>query len=90
MAEVTVQFQPTPNPNAGKFVADRPVVDGEASRSFNSMEDAQGDRLATALMELDGVDGLFMVEDFVTVMKTPEADWQELIPLVEESIRQNL
>jgi hypothetical protein len=31
-----------------------------------------------------------MVEDFVTVTKRPEADWQELIPRVEAAIRANL
>lgn len=90
MAEVTVQFQATPNPNAGKFVVDRAVVEGEASQSFFNEDDAQGNPLAEALMEVDGVDSLFMVEDFVTVTKTLDADWQELIPIVEETIRQNL
>lgn len=90
MAEVTVRFQPTPNPNAGKFIADRPVVEGEASRSFYTMEEASGDRLAEALMKIEGVEALFMVEDFVTVTKSLEADWQALIPLVEATIRENL
>lgn len=90
MAEVTVRFQPTPNPNAGKFIVDRPVVEGEASRSFYTMEEASGDRLAEALMKIEGVEALFMVEDFVTVTKSLEADWQALIPLVEATIRENL
>lgn len=90
MAEVTVRFQPTPNPNAGKFVVDQPVVEGEASRSYYSPEEASGDRLAEALMEIEGVEALFMVEDFVTVTKSLEADWQALIPLVEATIRENL
>lgn len=90
MADVMVRFQPTPNPNAGKFIADRPVVEGDASRSFFSLEDAEGDALAEALMRLEGVESLFMVEDFVTVTKAVDADWQELIPQVEETIRRLL
>jgi len=31
---VNVRFQPTPNPNAGKFTVDRAVVEGTASKSF--------------------------------------------------------
>ena len=42
------------------------------------------------LMALEGVASVFMVEDFVTVTKRPEADWQELIPRVEAAIRANL
>lgn len=87
MSEVQVRFQPTPNPNAGKFVLDREVVAGGRSRSFFSAEEAKGDAVAEALMALAGVANLFMVEDFITVTKRPEADWDELIPRVERAIR---
>ncbi|HEX7118430.1 MAG TPA: NifU N-terminal domain-containing protein [Longimicrobiales bacterium] len=87
---MTVRFQPTPNPNAGKFIADREIVPGDRPRSFFSREDAAGDRLAEALMALDGVASIFMVEDFVTVTKEPNADWGALIPRVEAAIRRSL
>lgn len=90
MAEVNVRFQPTPNPNAGKFVTDREVVPGGKSRSYHSREEAAGDPLAAALMAIEGVDNVFMVEDFVTVTKVPEADWSVLIPEVERVIREEL
>jgi hypothetical protein len=84
MAGVTVRFQPTPNPNAGKFIADRTIVDGKASRSFYNAEQAAADPVAGALFELAGVASIFMVEDFVTVTKQPDADWSELIPDVTD------
>src|SRR5690606_7150379 len=56
VAEVNVRFQPTPNPNAGKFVTDREVVPGGKSRSYHSREEAAGDPLAAALMAIEGVD----------------------------------
>lgn len=90
MAAAHVRFQATPNPNAGKFVADRPVVPDDRSRSYFSAADAAGDPLASALMALDGVASLFLVEDFITVTKTPDADWRELIPRIEAAIRANL
>ncbi|HEX7050638.1 MAG TPA: NifU N-terminal domain-containing protein [Longimicrobiales bacterium] len=90
MTDVDVRFQPTPNPNAGKFSTNRQVVDGDASRSYFTREQAQGDPLAEALMAIEGVSSLFMVDDFVTVTKLPEADWGHLIPLVEAAIRANL
>jgi hypothetical protein len=86
MPETTVRFQPTPNPNAGKFILNRTVVEGSASRSFYNAEDAVGHSLASALFELEGVISLFMVDDFVTVTKTPDVPWDELVPAVEAVI----
>lgn len=77
-----VRFQPTPNPNAGKFIVGRNVVDGTASQSFYSAAQAASNPLAAALFAIDGVASLFMVDDFVTVTKTPAADWSALVPQV--------
>jgi hypothetical protein len=90
MPETTVRFQPTPNPNAGKFILNRKVVTGSTSQSFYNAEDAAGHPLATALFELEGVVSLFMVDDFVTVTKTADASWQELIPVVQAVIERVL
>lgn len=79
---VQVRFQPTPNPNAGKFTLDRKVVEGKASKSFYGAAQAEADPIASALFRLGGVASVFMVDDFVTVTKTAEADWSELVPAV--------
>jgi NFU1 iron-sulfur cluster scaffold homolog, mitochondrial len=81
-----VRFQATPNPNAGKFVVGRPVVEGKASKSYYSADQAAADPVASALFGIDGVASLFMVEDFVTVMKAAEADWSVLVPAVIAAI----
>jgi hypothetical protein len=86
---VQVRFQPTPNPNAGKFTLDRKVVEGKASRSFYGAAQAASDPVAAALFRLDGVASVFMVDDFVTVTKSADADWAELIPAVVESLQQS-
>lgn len=85
-----VKFQPTPNPNAGKFTVGRTVVEGKASRSFYNAEQAASDPVAAALFQLDGVASIFMVEDFVTVTKQPSADWSELIPQVTQTLERTL
>jgi hypothetical protein len=85
-----VRFQPTPNPNAGKFTVDRTLVEGRSSRSFHSPEQAAADPVAAALFELDGVASIFMVEDFVTVTKQPAADWSELVPRVTDTLERVL
>ena len=90
MTETTVRFSPTPNPNAGKFTVNRKVVEGASSKSFYNADDAADHPLASALFELEGVASLFMVDDFITVTKTPDADWQALIPQVQAAIEQGL
>jgi hypothetical protein len=87
---VNVRFQPTPNPNAGKFVADRRVVEGKDSRSYFSASQAADDPVATAVFALDGVVNVFMADDFVTVTKRPDIDWSSLRGKVETAIARAL
>ena len=86
----TVRFQPTPNPNAGKFTADRRIVEGKASKSYYSAAQAANDPLGAALFGLEGVSSLFLVDDFVTVTKRADASWQALAPRVIEVMQQAL
>lgn len=83
---MSVRFQATPNPNAGKFVVGRTVVEGTSSRSFYTADQAAADPVATALFALDGVASVFMVDDFVTVTKQANAEWSDLIPRVTSAL----
>jgi hypothetical protein len=82
-----VKFDPTPNPHAGKFTVGRTLVEGRRGRSYDSAEAAADDPVAAPLMALEGVRGVFMVADFVTVTKAPEASWAELAPRVQAALR---
>lgn len=90
MTNPIVRFQATPNPNAGKFVVSRPVVEGKASKSFYSAAQAASEPVAAALFGLDGVQSLFMVDDFITVTKAPEVDWELLAPQVSDTIEKSM
>lgn len=90
MARLTVEFRPTPNPNAGKFVVNRQVVPTGRSRSFYDSEEARSHPVARHLMELAGIRSIFMVDDFITVTKTAGTTWEALIPEVEGIIRERL
>lgn len=87
---MAVTFQQTPNPNAGKFVVGRPVVKGSGSLSFFDADQAAADPIARALFGVNGVASVFMVEDFVTVTKRPEADWSDLVSAVTAAIESAL
>lgn len=86
MPELSVHVEGTPNPNAAKFVLDRPLL-GEGSRSYFDAGAAQGDPLAERLFEIEGVRALFMVDDFITVTKREDVDWADMVDRVEAAIR---
>ena len=76
MAFRVVEVQPTPNPNALKFLLDRPI--SEQPTSFLSPDAADGHSVATRLFAIPGVSSLLLLGDFVTVNKTPEASWADI------------
>ncbi len=90
MAKPKVSFQQTPNPNAGKFVVSQQVAPVGTSRSYYEADEAREDPVARALMRLTGIRSIFMVDDFITVTKTPATSWDDLVPQVEEAIRDHL
>ena len=90
MPEPNVTVQGTPNPNAAKFTVDRTLVEGGGSRSYFDRGSAQSDPLASALFDIEGVESLLIVEDFITVTKAPSAAWESLAPAIERAIKEAL
>ena len=76
MGFTVAEIQPTPNPNAAKFVLDGTVSDQPAS--FFNAEAAKGHPLAERLFEVPGVSSLLLLGDFITVNKRPEANWADI------------
>ena len=76
-----IQTEETPNPAAVKFLPGRPVLEAGVA-DFTSREAAARSPLARLLFEIDGVAGVFLGSDFVTVTKTAEKNWQVLKPMV--------
>jgi Fe-S cluster biogenesis protein NfuA len=81
------EIEPTPNPNAMKFVLKEPLTWGLA-RSFDSREQAQEDPLAAALFEIPHVSNVFYVDHWLTVTQDGGADWNELLKKVAVPIRE--
>lgn len=81
MPFVVQEIQPTPNPNAAKFVLDKPIV--EQPISFFNAAAAAGHPLALKLFAIQGVESLLLLGDFVTVNKTPDAAWNDITPRVK-------
>lgn len=79
-------IEPTPNPNAMKFILKEPLTYG-GSRSYDRPSDAEGDALAEALFTIDHVVSVFYMDRFLTVTKDPFGTWDELLPKLAEPIR---
>jgi Fe-S cluster biogenesis protein NfuA len=82
---INVVAEPTPNPAAMKFIPGCPVM-AEGTANFPGPESASGSPLAMRLFGIDGVRGVFLGADFVSVAKDAEADWTTVEPKVRREI----
>lgn len=77
-----IQTEETPNPLTLKFIPGRAVL-GAGTADFPSASTAEGrSPLAETLFAIDGVNGVFLGPDFITVTKRAEADWPVLKPAI--------
>jgi len=79
-------IQETPNPNAVKFILKEPLSHG-TSHSFKEAESAANDPLAKSLFDLGQVVSVFYMDKMLTIEKTDEAEWDELLPDLAVPIR---
>ena len=71
------EIEPTPNPNAMKFILKEPLTWG-ITRSYDDASQAQDDPLAAALFDIEHVTNVFYVDHWITVTQDGHADWQAL------------
>jgi len=86
--EFSIDIMPTPNPNALKFLFTSPVK-AEGSSTYLSKEDAKENPLAAELFDLRGIDHIHLFDNFITVTKFGYASWNELEPMVMDSLNKN-
>ncbi|KAG9270451.1 hypothetical protein AMEX_G15402 [Astyanax mexicanus] len=81
-----IQTQDTPNPNSLKFLPGRIVLES-GTMDFASARDAFCSPLARQLFRIDGVKGVFLGPDFITITKTnSDAEWKVIKPDVFATI----
>ncbi|MDP3404755.1 MAG: NifU family protein [Brevundimonas sp.] len=81
-----IQTEPTPNPNALKFLPGRDVAVG-GSREFLTIDQAVASPLAEALFQLEDVTGVFFGADHISVTRAAHGrDWSaikpEILPII--------
>jgi len=83
-----VRPEVTPNPNAIKFTTDRLIFEGTDSIAVMPGETSEHE-IMNDLMELEGVDNVFGYQNFITVNKHFDVDWDDLSPKVIEVFKKH-
>jgi len=78
---VFIQTEETPNPATLKFLPGSEVA-GSTTADFPEPESAGRSPLAERLFAIDGITGVFLGADFVTVTKAEDKEWYLLKPAV--------
>lgn len=74
-----IQTEQTPNPATLKFLPGRTVM-AQGTADFPDAEAANRSPLAQRLFQVEGVTGVFLGSDFVTITKTEGKEWYLLKP----------
>ncbi len=76
-----IQTESTPNPTTMKFLPGKEVMP-VGTVNFVTVEEAGKSPLALSLFGIDGVVGVFLGSDFITVTKSNDWDWDTIKPLI--------
>ncbi|KAJ3156720.1 hypothetical protein HDU86_003944 [Geranomyces michiganensis] len=74
-----IQTESTPNVDSLKFKPGVPVL-LSATAEFLTPRDSLSSPLAAALFRIDGVQSVFFGNDFITITRDPDANWQLMRP----------
>ncbi len=78
-----IQTEDTPNPQSMKFLPGQAVLGhGALGVDFPTMESAGASPLAQMLFETDGVMGVYLGADFITVTKAEATEWLHIKPAI--------
>lgn len=83
---VMIYTEATPNPLTLKFVVNRPLMPDDFV-DLQSSEDAVGAPLAEMLFGMNGVTGVYISNNFVTITKSEEVLWHELMAPLKSSLK---
>jgi hypothetical protein len=86
-----MQFEthPTPNPNSTKITVDGRTFIDAGMESFSSAAQAGGHPLGSRLFAIDGIVNVFIMPQFLTVTKAPDADWNAVMTGVEAALKEH-
>ena len=75
-----VQTETTPNPNSLKFLPGK-IVSNKGSFEITKKDDVKNE-LVRNLMSINGVEGIFLSKDFISINKYDDISWDEIKHIV--------
>ena len=75
-----IQTEITPNPNSLKFLPGK-IVSNNGSLEINNKDETNNDLLRD-LLSVDGVEGIFLGKDFISINKYNEKSWDDIKHIV--------
>jgi Fe-S cluster biogenesis protein NfuA len=81
-----VYSESTPNPETIKFVFNKMILPDE-SADFPTKESAHTSPLALNLFEFNFVQGVFIMNNFVTITRVEGIEWEEIIPIIKSFLK---
>jgi Fe-S cluster biogenesis protein NfuA len=86
---ISIYTEMTPNPETMKFVANKLLYPGK-SADFPDVESAGPSPLATELFGFPFIKAVFIASNFVTLTKTTDTDWNDVIPSIRQFLKDYL
>ncbi len=86
---VSIYTEMTPNPETMKFVANKLLYPGK-SIDFQDEASAAPSPLAKELFAFPFIRAVFIASNFVTLAKTPDTNWDDVIPTIREFLKNYL
>jgi Fe-S cluster biogenesis protein NfuA len=83
---IEVYSEATPNPSAMKFVVNK-ILLNEGVVEYLKKEDAQVCPLAYKLFDFAEVKSVFITANFITITKSQNTDWYEILGILREFIK---
>ncbi len=82
-------IQPTPNPNAFKFIIDIDVIN-DGKITYKSIDDCEHNPMAHAIFMLGSVTDAHFFENVITITKTEEHPWAVMEEAIKATILQHI
>lgn len=84
---IVIETSETPNPECLRFFSmDLSFLNSEYTMDIPSIDHAYKSPLAQVLFGVEGVEAVFLADEYITVRKNGHFDWGDLIPTIQELI----
>ena len=84
---IDIDIQPTPNPNALKFILNTPVKN-IGNSTYKSPSECGENKLALELFKIRGIDQLHFFENIIAITKFSYEDWENVEVNVVAALKQ--